>query len=117
MSHGSTAAGSTQVDILGMHANSETEDRAHALDAWLEGPFYTNRERSALAWAEAVTLVSGTHTPDDVYDEVRKHFSEADTMNLTMLIATINVWNWLVVSFRAVPTKPHSGSIGSCSFD
>jgi AhpD family alkylhydroperoxidase len=97
--------------------HSESEERLCGLDAWREGPFYTDRERSALAWAEAVTLVSETHTPDDVYDEVRKHFSEAEIMNLTMLIATINVWNWLVVSYRAVPTNPLSKSINSCSFD
>jgi AhpD family alkylhydroperoxidase len=95
----------------------EAEGRLYALDAWREAPFYTDRERGALAWAEAVTLVSKTHDPDDVYDGVRKHFSEAETMNLTMLIATINVWNWLAVSFRAVPPNPRSGSISSCSFD
>ncbi len=97
--------------------HGETEERLYALDAWREAPFYTDRERGALAWTEAVTLVSETHVSDDVYDEVRKHFSEAETMNLTMLIATINVWNWLVVSFRAVPTNPRSRSISSCSLD
>jgi alkylhydroperoxidase family enzyme len=64
-----------------------------------------------------VTLVSERYPRDDVYDEVRKHFSEAEIMNLTMLIAIINVWNWLVVSYRAVPTNPLSRSINSCSFD
>jgi AhpD family alkylhydroperoxidase len=97
--------------------HSDTEERLYALNAWREAPFYTDRERGALAWTEAVTLVSEMHASDDVYDEVRKHFSEAETMNLTMLIATINVWNWLAVSFRAVPTKPRSRSVSSYSFD
>jgi AhpD family alkylhydroperoxidase len=95
----------------------EGEGRFYALDAWREAPFYTDRERGALAWTEVVTLISETHDSDDVYDEVRKHFSETETMNLTMLIATINVWNWLAVSFRAMPANPRSRSIGSCSFD
>jgi AhpD family alkylhydroperoxidase len=97
--------------------HGETGERLYALDAWREAPFYTDRERGALAWTEAVTLVSERYPRDDVYDEVRKHFSEAEIMNLTMLIATINVWNWLVVSYRAVPTNPLSRSINSCSFD
>ena len=73
------------------------------LNAWREAPVYTDRERAALAWTEAVTLISETHAPDDVYEEVRKQFSEAETVNLTMLIATINAWNRLAISFRAVP--------------
>ena len=81
----------------------ETEQRLYLLNAWREAPLYTDRERAALAWTEAVTLISATHAPDDVYDEVRKHFSEAETVNLTMLIATINAWNRLAISFRTVP--------------
>jgi AhpD family alkylhydroperoxidase len=81
----------------------ETEQRLYLLNAWREAPVYTDRERAALAWTETVTLISETHAPDDVYDEVRKHFSEAETVNLTMLIATINAWNRLAISFRAVP--------------
>jgi AhpD family alkylhydroperoxidase len=81
----------------------KAEPRLHSLDAWREAPFYTDRERSALAWTEGVTLVRETLALDDVYDEVRKHFSEVETMNLAMLIATVNVWNWLAVSFRVVP--------------
>ena len=81
----------------------ETEQRLYLLDAWHEAPVYTDRERAALAWTEAVTLSSQTHAPDDLYDEVRKHFSEAETVNLTMLIATINAWNRLAISFRSVP--------------
>jgi AhpD family alkylhydroperoxidase len=83
--------------------NGEAERRLDSLDAWRDAPFYTARERGALAWTEAVTLVREMHALDDIYDEVRKHFSEAETMNLAMLIATINVWNWLAVSFRGMP--------------
>jgi len=83
--------------------HGETEQRLYLLDAWREAPVYSDRERAALAWTEAVTLISQTHAPDDAYDEVRKHFSEAETVNLTMLIATINAWNRLAVSFRAMP--------------
>ena len=81
----------------------ETEQRLYLLDAWREAPFYTERERAALAWTEAVTLISPTHAPDDVYNEVRAHFSEAETVNLTALIGAINSWNRIAIAFRAVP--------------
>src|ERR1700682_2641179 len=83
--------------------HGETEQRPYLLNAWRESPVYTDRERAVLAWTEAVTLISETHAPDDVYAEVRAQFSEAETVNLTMLIATINAWNRLAISFRAVP--------------
>jgi AhpD family alkylhydroperoxidase len=83
--------------------HGETEQRLYLLDAWREAPVYSDRERAALAWTEAVTLISKTHAPDDAYDEVQKHFSEAETVNLTMLVAAINAWNRLAISFRAVP--------------
>jgi AhpD family alkylhydroperoxidase len=83
--------------------HGETEQRLYLLDAWREAPVYSERERAALAWTEAVTLISQTHAPDDVYAQVRAQFSEAETVNLTMLIATINAWNRLAISFRAVP--------------
>ena len=83
--------------------HGETEQRLYLLNAWREAPAYTDRERAALAWTEAVTLISDTHAPEDVYQEVRAHFSEAETVNLTMLIATINAWNRLAISFRAMP--------------
>ena len=83
--------------------HGETEARLYLLNAWRESPGYSDRERAALAWTEAVTLISQTHAPDDVYNEIRAHFSEAETVNLTMLIATINAWNRLAISFRAVP--------------
>ena len=83
--------------------HGETEQRLYLLNAWREAPAYSERERAALAWTEAVTLIADTHAPDDLYAEVRKHFSETETVNLTMLIATINAWNRLAISFRAVP--------------
>jgi AhpD family alkylhydroperoxidase len=81
----------------------ETEQRLYLLNAWREAPAYTDRERAALAWTEAVTMISDTHAPDDVYNEVRAHFSDTETVNLTMLIATINAWNRLAIAFRSVP--------------
>ena len=83
--------------------HGETEQRIYLLNAWREAPAYSERERAALAWTEAVTLISETHAPDDVYEQVRAQFSEAETVNLTMLIATINAWNRLAISFRSVP--------------
>ena len=83
--------------------HGETEQRLYLLNAWREAPVYTERERTALAWTEAVTLISETHAPDDVYEQVRAQFSEAETVNLTMLVATINAWNRLAISFRSVP--------------
>ena len=83
--------------------HGETEQRLYLLNAWRESPVYTDRERAALAWTEAVTLIAETHAPDDLYNEVRAHFSEAETVNLTALIATINSWNRLAIAFRAVP--------------
>jgi AhpD family alkylhydroperoxidase len=83
--------------------HGETEQRLYLLNAWREAPLYTDRERAALAWTEAVTLISETHAPEDIYNEVRAHFSETETVNLTALIATINSWNRLAIAFRAVP--------------
>src|SRR3984893_12275547 len=71
-------------------ANGETEQRLYALNAWRETPFFTDRERAALAWTEAVTLVSQDHVPDHVYDEVRERFTDEELVNLTLAVATIN---------------------------
>jgi AhpD family alkylhydroperoxidase len=90
--------------------HGETEQRLYLLNAWRESPVYTDRERAALAWTDAVTLISDTHAPDNVYEEVRAQFSEAETVNLTMLIATINAWNRLAISFRAQPAKVKTAS-------
>lgn len=84
-------------------AKGETEQRLYGLNAWQESPFYSPRERAALAWTEAVTLVAQTHAPDNVYEEVRRHFSEREVVDLTMAIVAINGWNRLAVSFRAEP--------------
>jgi AhpD family alkylhydroperoxidase len=81
----------------------ETEQRLYALDAWRETPFYTGKERAALAWIEAVTLVSETHVPDDLFEEVKSHFTEKEIVDLTILAATINMWNRLAIATRAVP--------------
>ena len=84
-------------------AHGETEQRIYALNAWRETPFFSEKERAALAWTEAVTLVSATQVPDDVYELARKHFSETELMNITTAIVAINGWNRFAVSFRAVP--------------
>jgi AhpD family alkylhydroperoxidase len=80
----------------------ESEQRLYLLNAWRESPLYTERERAALAWTEAVTLIAETHAPDDLYEDVRAHFSESETVNLTMLIGSINAWNRIAISFRAI---------------
>ncbi|HEY1801141.1 MAG TPA: carboxymuconolactone decarboxylase family protein [Terriglobales bacterium] len=86
-----------------LKVEGESDQRLYSLDAWRETPFYTDRERAALAWAEAVTLVSETHVPDEVYEEARKYFSEKELVDLTMGVVTINSWNRLSISFRVVP--------------
>jgi alkylhydroperoxidase family enzyme len=73
------------------------------LDAWREAPFYTDRERAALEWTEAVTLVSESHVGDEVYERVKPHFAPEELANLTLAIATINSWNRLSIAFRGVP--------------
>ena len=83
-------------------ARGETEERLYLLDAWRNSPLYSERERAALAWTEAVTLVSETHVPDTVYDQARQHFSETELVNLTLCVATINAWNRIAISFRSV---------------
>ena len=84
-------------------AAGETPQRLLALDAWRETPFYTDRERAALAWCEALTHISETHAPDDVYQAAREHFNEAELVNLTLAIAAINGWNRISIGFRTEP--------------
>jgi len=79
----------------------ETEQRLYAVAVWEETPFFTERERAALAWTEAVTLVSHDHVPDSVYEIARREFSEKELIGLTMAVIAINGWNRLAVSFRA----------------
>ncbi len=82
-------------------AAGETEQRLHVLAAWREAPFYTERERAALAWAEAVTLVATNDLPDALYKEVRAQFDEKALVDLTLAIVTINGWNRIAIGFRA----------------
>jgi len=88
-------------------AVGETEQRLYTLDAWRETPFFTDRERAALAWIESVTLLAETHVPDEVYAEVRQHFSEAEVIDLTYVAAVINAWNRIAVATRALPGRYH----------
>ena len=81
-------------------AAGETEQRLYALNAWCETPFFSDRERAALAWIEAITLVSHAHVPDDVYEEVRAHFTEKEIFDLTIVAMTINAWNRIAVASR-----------------
>ena len=83
-------------------ARGETEERLYLLDAWHELPLYSERERAALAWIEAVTLVSETHVPNTVYDQARQHFSERELVNLILCVAAINAWNRIAISFGTV---------------
>jgi AhpD family alkylhydroperoxidase len=90
---------------LDMHSKDlrhggETEQRIYMIAAWRETPLYTDRERAALAWAEAVTLVTEGHIPDEVYAEARKEFSEEELIDLTLAITTVNSWNRLNIAFR-----------------
>jgi len=84
-------------------ARGESEQRLYALDAWREAPYYTERERAALTWTEAVTLITTGHVPDAVYEEVRQHLSEEELVNLTLAVVAINGWNRFAISFRTVP--------------
>ena len=86
-----------------LRAIGETEQRLYGLDAWRESPYYTDRERAALAWTEAVTRITDGHVPDHVYGEVHPHFSEKELADLTLAIATINAWNRLAIASRTEP--------------
>ncbi|HEY8562579.1 MAG TPA: carboxymuconolactone decarboxylase family protein [Pyrinomonadaceae bacterium] len=84
-------------------ARGESEQRLYLLNAWREAPFYTDRERAALAWTEAVTLISESRVSDEDYRAAREQFSEQELVDLTMAIVSINGWNRLAISFRAEP--------------
>jgi AhpD family alkylhydroperoxidase len=93
---------------IDMHAKDaraagETEQRLYLLDAWREAPMYSPRERAALEWTEAVTLVRETHVPDEVYLAVREHFTAHELVSLTLAVVAINGWNRINVAFRNVP--------------
>lgn len=80
-----------------------SDDQMHGLNAWHEAPWYSPRERAALAWTEALTDIAHTHAPDDVYEEIRKQFSEREIVDLTLAITIINSWNRFAIGFRTPP--------------
>jgi len=82
---------------------AKTEQRLYRLNAWRETPYYSERERAALGWAEVVTRFHKYHVPDEVYERVRQQFKEAELINLTLADVAINGWNRLAISFRSVP--------------
>ena len=86
-----------------LRARGENEQRLYGLDAWEESPYYNERERAALAWTEAVTNIRDGHVRDEVYQNVRKHFSEKEMADLTLAVAAINAWNRLAISARTEP--------------
>jgi AhpD family alkylhydroperoxidase len=93
-------------------AAGETEQRLYALPAWRETPFFTDRERAALEWAESLTLISENDVPDELYERVRLRFSEEEIVKLSMAVVAINGWNRLAISGRAVPGsyQPHAAA-------
>src|SRR3954467_7478818 len=92
-------------------ANGETEQRLYGLDAWRETPYYSARERAALEWTEALTLVSESGVPDEVYERVREQFAENELAHLSLAIVAINGWNRLNVAARTVPGEYVAGSV------
>jgi AhpD family alkylhydroperoxidase len=86
-----------------LRAIGEQEQRLYSLDAWRECPYYTERERAALAWTEAVTLITDGHVPGTVYEEAHAHFSEKELANLTFAVTAINTWNRLSIASHTVP--------------
>ena len=90
-------------------AKGETDQRLYALSAWREAPFFTARERAALAWTEAVTNIQQGHASDEAYAEMRKEFDEAEAAKLTWAIGAINVWNRVAISFRPEVGKYQPG--------
>jgi AhpD family alkylhydroperoxidase len=83
-------------------AQGETEERLYLLDAWRESPLYTERERAALGWTEALTLIAETHAPDEAYEALDPYFTDEEKVKLTLVISTINAWNRISIGFRAV---------------
>ncbi|CAN7331079.1 carboxymuconolactone decarboxylase family protein [Paraburkholderia sp. DD10] len=81
----------------------ESERRLATVVVWRETPFFTDRERAALEWTEALTLVSHEHVPDAVWQAVRPHFSDEELVDLTLLISAINAWNRFAIGFRKLP--------------
>lgn len=93
---------------LAMHTKEarklgESDERMHLLNAWREAPVFSARERAAMAWTEAVTLISAHHVPDEIYEEARRQFSEKELVDLTAAVITINGWNRGAIAFQATP--------------
>ena len=88
--------------------HGESDQRLYLLSAWRDVPFYSDRERTAIAWTEAVTLVSQDHVPDAVFQQAHEQFSEAELVNLTLAIVVINGWNRFSIAFRKIPEPVHS---------
>lgn len=86
-----------------LRAAGETEQRLYGLDAWRESPYYTERERAALGWAEAVTRVADGHVTDEVFEEAHRHFNDEELANLTLGVVAINGWNRLNIAYRTTP--------------
>jgi len=86
-----------------LRAIGESEQRLYSLDAWRECPYYTSRERAALAWTEAITFIAEGHAPDAVHEQARAHFSDKELSDLTLAVAGINAWNRLSIAARLVP--------------
>jgi AhpD family alkylhydroperoxidase len=82
--------------------HGETEERLYLLETWRESPLYSERERAALAWTEALTLLPETHAPDEAYRALQAQYTEEEQVKLTLLIIAINGWNRISVGFRAV---------------
>jgi AhpD family alkylhydroperoxidase len=82
-------------------ALGESEQRIYLLSAWRDAPFYTERERAALEWTESLTLIADDHVPDEIYQHVKLYFSDEELVNLSLVVATINAWNRLFISFRS----------------
>lgn len=95
--------------------DGETEQRIYLLNAWREAPIYSERERAALAWAEAVTRLENGEVPDEVYTQARKHFDEQQLMKLTLQVVAINGWNRFCISFNATPGTYVAGSLRKMS--
>lgn len=90
-------------------ARGESEQRLYGLSAWEETPYYSARERAALAWAESLTRIAESHAPDELYALVRQHFSELELVELSLAIVAINGWNRLAIGFRSVPGSYQPG--------
>ena len=96
-----------------LRASGESEQRLYSLDAWRESPFYSERERAALEWTEALTLITNGRVPDEVYEKVRPHFNDKELSDLTLAIISINGWNRLNISARTVPGDYRPGQFST----